>query len=49
MKHNTAYTLAEKISSNVEAFGEFQAAKLLAKKIQFQVYYFSRFGKYPVR
>ena len=40
-------TLAEKIASNVETFGEFQAAKLLKRKVSFLDYYVARFGKLP--
>ena len=41
------FTLSEKIQSNVAAFGEYQAAKLLARRVQFQAYYFARFNRYP--
>ena len=43
------FTLAQKIQSNIAAFGEYEAAKLLAKKVQFQAYYFARFNRYPAR
>ena len=40
-------SLKEKITSNVETFGEFEAAKLLKKKVDFVTYYLTRFGKLP--
>ena len=40
-------SLAEKIASNVETFGEYEAAKLLKRKVSFLDYYVARFGKLP--
>lgn len=40
-------TLAWKIQSNVECFGEYEAARMLRRKVSFAAYYFARFGRMP--
>ena len=40
-------TLAWKIQSNVECFGEYEAARMLRRKVSFTVYYYARFGRLP--
>jgi hypothetical protein len=40
-------SLKEKIQSNVEVFGEREAAILLKKKVSFLDYYVARFGRLP--
>lgn len=40
-------SLKEKIQSNVEVFGEREAAKLLKRKVTFLDYYIARFNKLP--
>ena len=40
-------SLSEKIKSNVETFGEYEAAKLLKRRVSFLDYYTARFGRAP--
>ena len=42
-----AYTLTEKIKSNIAVFGHFEAAKLMKKKILFTLYHYMAFGYLP--
>jgi hypothetical protein len=42
-----AFTLKEQIQSNIEAFGFYEAAKLLRKKVPFTLYHFFAFGYLP--
>jgi len=41
------FATSEKIQSNIQAFGEYEAARLLRKKVDFKTYYMLRFGRAP--
>lgn len=42
-----SFPLSEQIASNVHVHGESEAAKLLAKRVDFTTYYMLRFGRAP--